>query len=518
MKRGDHRNSAPKTSCGDATSVQTRPWLAEVAFVLFCLGTLFSLPYRSVYLFRQSTSQGWIAGVCVLATIGICFAFRQPVLLALSRLLRAPSIGNRAWLSFWLICGVALRLVWVLAFPVALKSDNLSYFQIAADMAQKHTAAGAFWPPGLSLFLAPLFMVFGVHHWVAQGCALLFFVATYLLTYALANRIQGGLTARVAPMLVAIWPGYLTLAGINCKEGLLAVLVPAALLLYLKASDGHSFRASVRAPYSDSRSDPNGAGFGWGFMIAAGLCMGFAALTQPGYMLFPAVILGIELLRGTSVLRAMGRTAVFSVALIATILPWTCRNYLAFHRIILISTNGGSVFYRANNPLANAHYSAEGEAPLPKDEFAANQQGYKLADEWITRHPGAFAVLVVRKQVVFLGDDAQGAYETLKRGSNPSGALYASVKGISNLFWLAAWTVLLFGFPPLFRGRNWRLQYSLLFLPLVYQLVIDSVFESSPRHHVPYVALMAILVALVLGSAHEQLGQEASTRTLEAIR
>ena len=107
----------------------------------------------------------------------------------------------------------------------------------------------------------------------------------------------------------------------------------------------------------------------------------------------------------------------------------------------------------------------------------------------------------IEKQVVFLGDDALGAYETLKRDLNPSVALYSSVKGVSNLFWLASWTVILLGFPLLFRPQNWQLWFGLLFLPLLYQWVIDSVFESGPRHHVPYVALIAVLVGMVLSLA-----------------
>jgi 4-amino-4-deoxy-L-arabinose transferase-like glycosyltransferase len=451
---------------------------------------LFSIPYRSLYLSGRSAPVASIAGLCVLAAIGILFPFRHSLLPPLGRVLKVPSIGNRVWLIFWLVFGLILRLAWVLRFPVTLKSDHLAYFQIAANMAQGHTGPGAYWPPGFSLFLAPFFIVFGAHLWVAQLCSLLFFVATYLLTYALAKRIQGGLTARIAPILVAIWPGYFTLAGINCKEVFLGVLVPASLFFYLKAFDSRSCYAGTR--------------FRWGFMVAARLCMGFAALTQPGFLLFPAVIFGFEMLQNRGFLKATLRTTGFGLAMIAAILPWTYRNSLVLHRFVLISTNGGSVFYRANNPLANGNYSAEGEIPLPQDEFAANQMGYKLADDWIAHHPVAFAALMVRKQVVFLGDDALGAYETLKRDLNPSVFLYASIKGISNLFWLVLWTVLFLGFPLLFRLENWRLCFGLLFLPLTYQWVIDSVFESGPRHHVPYVAVISILVSIVLSSALQQ--------------
>ncbi|MEI9978133.1 MAG: glycosyltransferase family 39 protein [Edaphobacter sp.] len=501
MKNRDRR-IAPQMYYEGLTKAHWRSRLAKAAFALFCLETLFSVTYHSVYLFCGSTPKSVVAGFCALVAILICFSFRQPILLALGRALETRSIGNKVWLSFWLIFGVVLRLAWILRFPVTLKADHFTYFQIAAKMAQGDSNTGSYWPPGFSLFLAPWFMVFGVHLWVAGLCALLFFVATYFLTYALANRIQGGMTSRIAPMLVALWPGYLTLAGINCKESFLAVLVSAALLFYLKASDYRSIHDSNLAT---SNSDPGqpcrSVLFKWGFAIVAGLCMGVATLTQPGCMLFPVVILGFEMLRGTSVLGVIGRTAIFSVALIAAVLPWTYRNYLVFHRMILISTNGGSVFYRANNPLANADYRAEGEIPLPKDEIAADRLGYKLADEWITHHPGAFVVLMFRKQVVFLGDDALGAYETLKRDLNPSGVLYNSVRGVSNLFWLTEWTVLLYGIALLFRSGDWKIWYGLLFLPLVYQWAIDSVFESGSRHHVPYIAPIAILVGMVLSLA-----------------
>jgi hypothetical protein len=278
-------------------------------------------------------------------------------------------------------------------------------------------------------------------------------------------------------------------------------VVTAVILLYLKASDCRPVLAFGRNMSSDTGANPNGARFRWGFVIASGLCLGFSALTQPGYMLFPAVILGFELLWHKNFLRAVGRTTVFSIFMLAAILPWTYRNYLEFHHVVLISTNGGSVFYRANNPLANANYIAEGEVPLPSDEIMNDRMGYELAEDWIAHHIREFAVLMVRKQVVFLGDDALGAYETLKRDRNPSTVLYASAKGICNLFWLALWTVLVLGFPLLFGLDNWRLWYGLLFLPIVYQWVIDSVFESGPRHHVPYVALISVLVGMALSAA-----------------
>lgn len=476
--------------------------LAQGVFAAFCLETIFALPFRSLQLAGRSDRIAVIVALGVVLFASLLFALRNKILPLLSRCLRLPDVGEKVWLLSMLTVGLAMRLAWALSFPVTLKSDHLAYFQIAAQMAQGHLGPGAYWPPGFSLALTPFFMVLGAQLWVAKACGLLFFVVTCLLTHALAMRLQGIQTARIATLLVAVWPGYFTLAGINCKEVFLAMLLPAAIFFYCKTSAG--FAAANRDGLPAGSKEEK---YRWGYTIAAGLCMGLASLTQPGYMLFPAVILLAELLRGVGLVRAAWRTSLFSMALLAAILPWTYRNYLVCQHVVLISTNGGSVFYRANNANANPNYNAEGEVALPKDEFEADRVGYQMAKAWIRQHPADFAVLMFRKQLVFLGDDALGAYETLKRDQNPSVLLYSSVKGICNLFWLAIWTGLLLGLPLLFRQKKWQIWFGLLFLPLLYQWAIDSVFESGPRHHIPYLALMAVMAGMVWNEAVRQSGK-----------
>src|ERR1700749_3240797 len=114
----DHRDAA---ASGMLLSV------AKAFFVVFCLEALFSVPFRSVYLLRQSTAQGWMAGIFVLAVVSILWLLRQTILVALVRLLKFPSVGNRAWLVSWLILGLVLRLAWIWRFPVTFKSDHLAY-------------------------------------------------------------------------------------------------------------------------------------------------------------------------------------------------------------------------------------------------------------------------------------------------------------------------------------------------------------------------------------------------------
>ena len=238
----------------------------------------------------------------------------------------------------------------------------------------------------------------------------------------------------------------------------------------------------------------------WPLLAGAGIFVGFATLTQPSCMLFPFVILIIELIRRTSLLAGLGRTMAFGLAMLIVILPWTYRNEHVVGRFILITANGGSVFYRANNPLANASYSPEGEIHLPDNVYEADRVGYAEGKKWIAHHPAAFAALVVRKQIVYLGDDGIGIYETLKRGLRPSEGLYAGAKALCSAYWLALWLILLMASGKLFAKNPWWIWYGLCFLPVVFQWAIDSVFESGSRHHISDVAFFAVLVGIALSS------------------
>src|SRR5262249_8317790 len=144
--------------------------------------------------------------------------------------------------------------------------------------------------------------------------------------------------------------------------------------------------------------------------------------------------------RGRAFLRGFGLVLPVAVAMAVVVFPWTLRNHRVFAAWVTVSTNGGDVFYRANNPLATGGYTQRGEQSLESyDELTRNGVGFRLGKRWIAEHPAKFIALAFRKQILFLGDDAQGAYETLKRGLNIGGLSYAAWKGISNLYWLLVW-------------------------------------------------------------------------------
>ncbi len=466
--------------------------VARLLLTGLCLETAFAVPYRSVYLAVSNARLAWVAGLLVVGLTFLAYAFRRPVLTFCARW--SDWQPARGWFAAWLGLGILLRIAWASVLHTRPSGDGLIYYRIAETLSREHRYGGGGFPPGLPLFEAPFLAVFGGHAWVTTLCTLLLFVGFFLVLKNLAQRLGGERVAAPACAMVAIWPNNVAMSGTNAKEALLALLVTASFLLYVMSREA---RGMART----------------GWLVGAGLLTGCAALTQPAYLLFPAVILVAELLGQRRWTRVLGRTTVFSLAMLLTILPWSYRNYRHYRRFVLITTNGGNVFYRANNPKANAQYIPQGAEALPKDDFAASETGYRLGKLWIRQHPGDFAALMVRKQVVYLGDDSDCVYESMKRDRQPSALVYAGCKMVCNLLWLGVFVFLFAVSPSWFRAVPWRPIYAVCVLPLLYQWCIDSVFEAGARHHGPYLGLIAILVASAFTSgARSGIADADSTR------
>ena len=176
------------------------------------------------------------------------------------------------------------------------------------------------------------------------------------------------------------------------------------------------------------------------------------------------------------------------------ITPWTMRNYAVLGIPVLISTNGGDVFYRANNPLAKGDYTKQGAVNLFEldDEVKRDRLGYRLGRMWIAENPLAFAKLIPIKQILFLGDDGYGAFETMKRGLGIGDVRYIAAKAISNAFWLTLW---MFVFAGALRIQP-AVMNSAVLLPMAVIIgfvMVHSVFEANGRYHIHFSALVAVL-------------------------
>jgi 4-amino-4-deoxy-L-arabinose transferase-like glycosyltransferase len=468
--------------------------VAWIVFLVLTIESLFSVPLLSWELALGGRHQlaGVGFGLSAAGGIGL-FIWRWRATwknFLESGVARFSKISVGQWLSICFALGVLLRLLWAWQYPSPQRSDQATYFSLARGLVESHQygfpdGGLAYWPPGFPLFLAAWFAIFGSKPWVPLLANICLFGGTLVVVERLARRIGGTPASRLATLLLVPWPTMVMIAAFSGKELLVVFLLCLVLLSFT-----HALESTAR-----------GAQFAW--VGLTGLLLGAMSLTQPSFLLFVFVLALYDYMCSRYLLRAAVRSVVTVVALCAVILPWTVRNHRVLGAWIPVSTNGGDVFYRANNPLATGGYTARGEQSLDSlDELSRGKVGFRLGVEWIRSHPATFLSLAFRKQILFLGDDAQGAYETLKRGLGIDGIRYALWKALSNMYWWGLWALIL-----LMMATRWKSSFSqntllgALLLSVIYLIAIHSVFESGGKYHEPLMGLVAVLAAQVVASS-----------------
>lgn len=458
--------------------------MALLLVVVMGIGVLLTTPILSLKQYSGSVGAVGYSIAVLLAVIALALAQRLSgsifrAIAVLDRRLRYG--GEQRWIAMIIVAGVALRLAWVLAFPSVATSDGAVYLRLATQLVNGEPFLSngnrAYWPPGYPLFLVP---------WVALPITpkaavvvsnLVLYALTIPVVMRLGRRAGGEGAGRLATFLLAVWPSYFANAGTPEKENVLIFLLPFALLLYLQERpDG------TRPIY---------------FPLAAGIALGLATLVQPSVLLFWTVFLCYELLSARWFASIVLRLGLLLVGMAIAIAPWTIRNYLVLHEPVLISTNGGDNFYRANNPLATGDFTPRGEVILQGDEVSRSKQGFQLGRQWIVSHPGDFFALVLAKQTLFLGDDSTGIYNSLRIGGGAGPKAYFAVKALANTLWYLLWVTILVA---LWRERT-RFPSSPLEATIAlgysYFFVLHSLFESSSKYHFPVVAFLAVLFSIV---------------------
>lgn len=450
--------------------------------VFFAGLALFSTPLQMMRLVEAFSEPVRIGIALAFVVVAGAFAFllHRRLVAFLSWLFSLLS-SVRIWQA--VILGLILRMLWIAIFPAQPGSDGAVYLGLAERLAQggAYEVAGtkAYWPAGYALFLAPWVTVLDDARTAYLVSNLFLFVIGALGVASLARFLAGERAARIAALLLALWPNLVSGPGTPEKEVLVLALLPWATYWLLSALNCSGRRLCV---------------------VGAGLLLGMCTLVQPSLQFLPFVA-AILLVGAATQLRLGATQAVLLVLGAATVVaPWTYRNFLVFDTPVLVATNGGSNLYRANNPLATGGYTPRGEVDLEAlDELAQDREGRRLALHWIQEHPGHFVELMIEKQIRFMGDDAVGVYNTFRVGAaEGSERLYAVFKACVNLWWMLAW--LLIGFLAWHNRAGDKRVHWLWLTPIwlwLYLFAIHSVFESAGKYHVPVLWVPCVLLAVL---------------------
>jgi len=247
-----------------------------------------------------------------------------------------------------------LALLFLLAFAVRFAvaahggldhprfGDWQAYVQAAADLVRTgsypdRTEDLLFRPPGYPFFLAV--STLGHPEDIARD--------------KIAGAAMGSLAA---PLLAVLSAGLFRRRGVAIATGLAAALNPAFVFM---ASDVQSEAiflplllgaAGLLLAATDRPSTT--------LAVGSGVLLAAAALVRPSALAL-SPLLAAPLCDRRWPPRARAHVAAGAVLGFAlTLAPWTARNFLRFHEIILVSDEGGSVFFDGNSDWANRIYEA----------------------------------------------------------------------------------------------------------------------------------------------------------------
>jgi len=488
--------------------------LATAEFMLAAALLLLAIvvaPYYAI----QWPGGGWV-GAAILIALGMALAWLmvRHVTQRIGATITAH-LGGQWHLT--LIVGAVLQVGAAAITAPVPTSDFRMYLLLAEGLASgvgyvDDAGRLAFMPPGMPFVLTPFVWMFGANLVAVTAVNVVLFLLGALALWSIAFRLFGRSVANVSVALYTIWPTRILSAGLPAKETLTLAMLLVGAALSLKA-------------LSETERRP------WAAGVAAGAAYGLASLAQPGFLLF---LLTIPIAfrfaaRSLGVTEFVTRIGVIMVGAMLCIVPWVLRNNMIFEgEFVGVATNGGSVFYRANNPRATGEWAAEGEIPITHlPELEQNKLGFALGREWIKSHPLDMLRLSLRKVTYLLASDDDGPYWGIFRGTgrnhddsrrlNSSGRIAAfELASLASLvFWIlfAAW-----GASALLALRSHRDPSAERLLPLIYPLLysacVFSIFESGTRQHIAAAGPLFALAAFACHGSLNRVAQPARTRGL----
>jgi len=167
-----------------------------------------------------------------------------------------------------------------------------------------------------------------------------------IVVYLIGEKIFGRKTGFLAAILLLLY-GNLTLIDLTLEpEAILIFLNSLLILLLINIEESNSHLKS------------------W-LWLSAGLLTGLSVITKPNSLLvLIGILIWICFIRREKLSRFRS-TFLLLIGVIIAVAPVTARNFLIFHDFVLVTADGGKVFYHGNGPEANGMERAD----LPHQGF-----------------------------------------------------------------------------------------------------------------------------------------------------
>jgi hypothetical protein len=361
-------------------------------------------------------------------------------------------------------------------------SDAKWYFDRAVSIVHGNGYAfdgvpTAFWPVGYPGFLALLFSIFP--ETPETGLIANFLLAA--ITAGCSLRIFRELPVSAAfavfgLLVLVVFPEFVFYQDLLVTETLMTAALSIALLAVILARRNYQF-------------------------LLTGISFGLATVVKSQVLFLPVLPFIYDLWYHPGPRAILRKYLLLAIGMFVVISPWTMRNYVVFHRFILVQSNGGYnllMGYNEHNRWGGSTGTASEFAamfpgivadinrPLP-DEMGMNDRATAMALGFMISNTVEVLKRTPYKLYRFFRPDPQGVGALLRSnaaaGNHPSWLLslctlsfwyYTVVMALAMLSWIA------FFLPPLQNRAHFILLSTIL-----YFATISAAFFGEGRFHIP---------------------------------
>ncbi|HTG29769.1 MAG TPA: glycosyltransferase family 39 protein [Methylomirabilota bacterium] len=380
--------------------------------------------------------------------------------------------------------------------PFQQETGNIAYSLAQGkgfgSVFRADTGPTAWLAPVYPLLVAGIFKIFGSFttraFFAAVFLNILFSSAACVPVFFAGKRVGGLGVASVAAWLWALFPSAIMMPFEWIWETSLSALLAGTILW-----------ATLQLAESDRVLDWCGYGLLWGL----------ALMTNPALGALLPFLLGWLACRGRLTYRAVDesrprwkRVALAAGAVILCCVPWTIRNYSAFHRFIPLRSNLSFELWLGNNDIFDEHArngrklitrTEETRRYAQLGETAYMQEKWQIATSFMASHASLELRLAGRKFNAFW----TGVESPLKTFRETDSILIRGILLCSLLTAIAGF----FGIVALWRKRS-VMTFPLAVFPVIFP-ALYYVTHADLRYRHPLDAVLCLLTAIAATSAWE---------------
>ncbi|MGB9466487.1 MAG: glycosyltransferase family 39 protein [Candidatus Acidiferrum sp.] len=382
--------------------------------------------------------------------------------------------------------------------PFQQETGNIAYALAEgkgfSNVFRTETGSTAWLAPVYPLLIAAVFKLFGVFtvraFFAAVFLNILFSSAACVPIFFAGKRIGGLGVGAGAAWLWALFPSGVMMPFEWIWDTSLSALL-AAMILW----------ATLELAKSEQ----------WLDWPVYGLLWALALMTNPALGILLPFLLGWAAIRGRGESRVRWKRAALTVSIaILCCVPWTIRNFEAFHRFIPVRSNLAFELWLGNNDIFDEHArggrksitrTEEAKRYAQLGETAYMAEKWQLATTFMESHPGLELRLTEKKFVEFW----MGTESPLKNFRETDSSLIRGILLSSFLTGIGA----LFGIVALWR-RNREMVFPLAVVPFIFPcLYYVTHADLRYRHPIDPIVLLlaAIFLAEMVGFASARLGR-----------